>query len=97
MFLTLQVWNGERAMLLRTFEEEHEEQVNHCQFTNTSGRLLLATCSNDDIQNVKVCLIYAFDLVFKLLTFCVLLPSIHLLIFIVYPVQSLICVRTQLS
>lgn len=84
-------------MLLRTFEEEHEEQVNHCQFTNTSGRLLLATCSNDDIQNVKVCLIYAFDFVFKLLTFRVLLPSIHLLIFIVYPVQSLICVRTQLS
>ncbi|XP_063316529.1 apoptotic protease-activating factor 1 isoform X2 [Pelmatolapia mariae] len=50
----VKVWNGERAMLLRTFEEEHEEQVNHCQFTNTSGRLLLATCSNDDIQNVKL-------------------------------------------
>uniref|UniRef100_A0AAX7TA94 CARD domain-containing protein n=1 Tax=Astatotilapia calliptera TaxID=8154 RepID=A0AAX7TA94_ASTCA len=48
----VKVWNGERAMLLRTFEEEHEEQVNHCQFTNTSGRLLLATCSNDDIQNL---------------------------------------------
>uniref|UniRef100_A0A669CA30 Apoptotic protease-activating factor 1 n=1 Tax=Oreochromis niloticus TaxID=8128 RepID=A0A669CA30_ORENI len=50
----VKVWNGERAMLLRTFEEEHEEQVNHCQFTNTSGRLLLATCSNDNIQNVKL-------------------------------------------
>uniref|UniRef100_A0A669EYP2 Apoptotic peptidase activating factor 1 n=1 Tax=Oreochromis niloticus TaxID=8128 RepID=A0A669EYP2_ORENI len=48
----VKVWNGERAMLLRTFEEEHEEQVNHCQFTNTSGRLLLATCSNDNIQNL---------------------------------------------
>uniref|UniRef100_A0AAX7SQA1 Apoptotic protease-activating factor 1 n=1 Tax=Astatotilapia calliptera TaxID=8154 RepID=A0AAX7SQA1_ASTCA len=36
------------------YNYEHEEQVNHCQFTNTSGRLLLATCSNDDIQNVKL-------------------------------------------
>lgn len=41
-------------MLLRVFEEEHEEQVNHCQFTNTSHRPLLATCSNDKILNVKV-------------------------------------------
>lgn len=50
-----QVWNVERAMLLRVFEEEHEEQVNHCQFTNTARRLLLATCSNDKFLNVKVC------------------------------------------
>lgn len=49
-----QVWNAERAMLLRVFEEEHEEQVNHCQFTNTMRRLLLVTCSNDKFMNVKV-------------------------------------------
>lgn len=42
-------------MLLRVFEEEHEEQVNHCQFTNTTRRLLLATCSNDKMLNAKVC------------------------------------------
>uniref|UniRef100_A0A673B0B3 Apoptotic protease-activating factor 1 n=1 Tax=Sphaeramia orbicularis TaxID=375764 RepID=A0A673B0B3_9TELE len=36
------------------FEEEHEEQVNHCQFTNTTRRLLLATCSNDKFLNVKL-------------------------------------------
>lgn len=41
-------------MLLRVFEEEHEEQVNHCQFTNTARRVLLATCSNDKFMNVKV-------------------------------------------
>lgn len=41
-------------MLLRVFEEEHEEQVNHCQFTNTAHRVLLATCSNDKFLNVKV-------------------------------------------
>uniref|UniRef100_A0AAQ5Y8I2 Apoptotic protease-activating factor 1 n=1 Tax=Amphiprion ocellaris TaxID=80972 RepID=A0AAQ5Y8I2_AMPOC len=45
---------SERAMLLRVFEEEHEEQINHCQFTNTTKRLLLATCSNDDCMNVKL-------------------------------------------
>eukprot|EP00064_Thunnus_orientalis_P006466 superscaffoldBa00000672_g6484 len=50
----VKVWNVERAMLLRVFEEEHEEQVNHCQFTNTTRRLLLATCSNDKILNVKL-------------------------------------------
>nr|XP_057934285.1 apoptotic protease-activating factor 1 isoform X1 [Doryrhamphus excisus] len=50
----VKVWNVERAMLLRAFEEEHEEQVNHCQFTNTTGRLLLATCSNDNFLNVKL-------------------------------------------
>uniref|UniRef100_A0A8D3BJZ8 Apoptotic peptidase activating factor 1 n=1 Tax=Scophthalmus maximus TaxID=52904 RepID=A0A8D3BJZ8_SCOMX len=32
--------------------KEHEEQVNHCQFTNTRRRLLLATCSNDKFMNV---------------------------------------------
>lgn len=41
-------------MLLRVFEEEHEEQINHCQFTNTAHRLLLATCSNDKFLNAKV-------------------------------------------
>uniref|UniRef100_A0A8C5N8Q5 Apoptotic protease-activating factor 1 n=1 Tax=Gouania willdenowi TaxID=441366 RepID=A0A8C5N8Q5_GOUWI len=34
------------------FEEEHEEQVNHCQFTNSTRRLLLATCSNDKFLNL---------------------------------------------
>ncbi|XP_068443155.1 apoptotic protease-activating factor 1 isoform X2 [Clinocottus analis] len=50
----VKVWNVDRAMLLRVFEEEHEEQVNHCQFTNTTQRLLLATCSNDNFLNVKL-------------------------------------------
>uniref|UniRef100_A0A3Q1HTN8 Apoptotic protease-activating factor 1 n=1 Tax=Acanthochromis polyacanthus TaxID=80966 RepID=A0A3Q1HTN8_9TELE len=50
----IKVWSAERAMLLRVFEEEHEEQINHCQFTNTIKRLLLATCSNDDYMNVKL-------------------------------------------
>uniref|UniRef100_A0A8C9YX51 Apoptotic protease-activating factor 1 n=1 Tax=Sander lucioperca TaxID=283035 RepID=A0A8C9YX51_SANLU len=48
----VKVWNVERSMLLRVFEEEHEEQVNHCQFTNTTRRLLLATCSNDKFLNL---------------------------------------------
>ncbi|XP_026218366.1 apoptotic protease-activating factor 1 [Anabas testudineus] len=50
----VKVWNVERVKLLRVFEEEHQEQVNHCQFTNTTRRLLLATCSNDKFLNVKV-------------------------------------------
>ncbi|KAM8883777.1 apoptotic protease-activating factor 1 isoform 2-T2 [Synchiropus picturatus] len=50
----VKVWNVERAMLLRAFEVEHEEQVNHCQFTNQTNRLLLATCSNDKFLNVKL-------------------------------------------
>ncbi|XP_057711417.1 apoptotic protease-activating factor 1 [Corythoichthys intestinalis] len=50
----VKVWNVERGMLLRVFKEEHEEQVNHCEFTNTPRRLLLATCSNDSIMNVKL-------------------------------------------
>uniref|UniRef100_A0A665WFP3 Apoptotic protease-activating factor 1 n=1 Tax=Echeneis naucrates TaxID=173247 RepID=A0A665WFP3_ECHNA len=50
----VKVWSVEQANLLRVFEEEHEEQVNHCQFTNTRRKLLLATCSNDECMNVKV-------------------------------------------
>ncbi|XP_040886079.1 apoptotic protease-activating factor 1 isoform X1 [Toxotes jaculatrix] len=50
----VKVWNVERAVLLRVFEEEHKEQINHCQFTNMKRRVLLATCSNDDFLNVKV-------------------------------------------
>uniref|UniRef100_H2U9E5 Apoptotic protease-activating factor 1 n=1 Tax=Takifugu rubripes TaxID=31033 RepID=H2U9E5_TAKRU len=48
----VKVWNVEQARLLRVFEEEHEEQVNHCQFTNTMRRLLLVTCSNDACMNL---------------------------------------------
>uniref|UniRef100_A0A8C6UB98 Apoptotic protease-activating factor 1 n=1 Tax=Neogobius melanostomus TaxID=47308 RepID=A0A8C6UB98_9GOBI len=48
----VKVWNVERAMIIRVFEEEHEEQINHCQFTNTTRRLLLATCSNDKFLNL---------------------------------------------
>ncbi|CAB1346140.1 unnamed protein product, partial [Coregonus sp. 'balchen'] len=50
----VKVWNVERGTLMRVFEDEHEEQVNHCQFTNTRRRLLLATCSNDKFINTKV-------------------------------------------
>ncbi|XP_047431560.1 apoptotic protease-activating factor 1 [Mugil cephalus] len=50
----VKVWNVEQAKLLRVFAEEHEEQVNHCEFTNTPRRLLLATCSNDKMLNVKL-------------------------------------------
>uniref|UniRef100_A0A8C7MZC1 Apoptotic protease-activating factor 1 n=1 Tax=Oncorhynchus kisutch TaxID=8019 RepID=A0A8C7MZC1_ONCKI len=49
----VKVWNVERGTLMRMFEDEHEEQVNHCQFTNTRRRLLLATCSNDKFMNTK--------------------------------------------
>ena len=49
-----EVWNAERGTLLRTFEEEHEEQINHCVFTNGPRCLLLATCSNDSFMNTKV-------------------------------------------
>uniref|UniRef100_A0A8C4IU95 Apoptotic protease-activating factor 1 n=1 Tax=Dicentrarchus labrax TaxID=13489 RepID=A0A8C4IU95_DICLA len=48
----VKVWNVEKGMRLRVFEEEHQEQVNHCEFTNTSQRLLLATCSNDKFLNL---------------------------------------------
>uniref|UniRef100_A0A8C2HCJ7 Apoptotic protease-activating factor 1 n=1 Tax=Cyprinus carpio TaxID=7962 RepID=A0A8C2HCJ7_CYPCA len=40
--------------LIREFGEEHEEQINHCQFTNTGRRVLLATCSNDKCTNTKL-------------------------------------------
>uniref|UniRef100_A0A8C8C8L3 Apoptotic protease-activating factor 1 n=1 Tax=Oncorhynchus tshawytscha TaxID=74940 RepID=A0A8C8C8L3_ONCTS len=50
----VKVWNVERGTLMRMFEDEHEEQVNHCQFTNTRRRLLLATCSNDKFMNTKL-------------------------------------------
>uniref|UniRef100_A0A8C6NTZ7 Apoptotic peptidase activating factor 1 n=1 Tax=Nothobranchius furzeri TaxID=105023 RepID=A0A8C6NTZ7_NOTFU len=50
----VKVWNAEQGKLLRAFAEEHEEQVNHCEFTNTARRLLLATCSNDSCMNVKL-------------------------------------------
>uniref|UniRef100_A0A674D400 Apoptotic peptidase activating factor 1 n=1 Tax=Salmo trutta TaxID=8032 RepID=A0A674D400_SALTR len=43
----VKVWCG-------TLHSEHEEQVNHCQFTNTRRRLLLATCSNDKFLNTKL-------------------------------------------
>uniref|UniRef100_A0A673ZIX1 Apoptotic protease-activating factor 1 n=1 Tax=Salmo trutta TaxID=8032 RepID=A0A673ZIX1_SALTR len=43
----VKVWCG-------TLPFEHEEQVNHCQFTNTRRRLLLATCSNDKFMNTKL-------------------------------------------
>uniref|UniRef100_A0A671MMR2 Apoptotic protease-activating factor 1-like n=1 Tax=Sinocyclocheilus anshuiensis TaxID=1608454 RepID=A0A671MMR2_9TELE len=42
-----------RGTLIREFGEEHEEQINHCQFTNTGRRVLLATCSNDKFTNTK--------------------------------------------
>ncbi|MEQ2260078.1 wD repeat domain, partial [Xenotaenia resolanae] len=50
----VKVWNIQQGKLLRVFEDEHEEQVNHCEFTNTARRLLLATCSNDSCLNVKI-------------------------------------------
>ncbi|CAL8318870.1 unnamed protein product [Lota lota] len=50
----VKVWNAERGALLRAFEEEHEEQINHCVFTNSPRCLLLATCSNDGFMNTKL-------------------------------------------
>ncbi|KAJ8381646.1 hypothetical protein SKAU_G00024240 [Synaphobranchus kaupii] len=50
----VKIWNAERGTLIRVFEEEYEEQVNHCQFTNTRRRILLATCSNDRFLNTKL-------------------------------------------
>ncbi|KAG7456229.1 hypothetical protein MATL_G00249560 [Megalops atlanticus] len=50
----VKIWNAERGNMIRMFEEEHEEQVNHCQFTNTRRRILLATCSNDTFTNTKL-------------------------------------------
>uniref|UniRef100_A0A8C6LZF9 Apoptotic peptidase activating factor 1 n=1 Tax=Nothobranchius furzeri TaxID=105023 RepID=A0A8C6LZF9_NOTFU len=37
----VKVWNAEQGKLLRAFAEEHEEQVNHCEFTNTDFLKLL--------------------------------------------------------
>ncbi|XP_048123798.1 apoptotic protease-activating factor 1 isoform X3 [Alosa alosa] len=50
----IKVWNAERGTLMRAFDEEYDEQINHCQFTNTRHRLLLATCSNDMFMNTKL-------------------------------------------
>lgn len=50
----VKLWNVERGVLIREFEVEHEEQINHCQFTNTGRRVLLATCSNDKFTNTKL-------------------------------------------
>uniref|UniRef100_A0A671L1Q3 Apoptotic protease-activating factor 1 n=1 Tax=Sinocyclocheilus anshuiensis TaxID=1608454 RepID=A0A671L1Q3_9TELE len=49
----VKLWSVERGTLIREFGEEHEEQINHCQFTNTGRRVLLATCSNDKFTNTK--------------------------------------------
>ncbi|KAL0963001.1 hypothetical protein UPYG_G00348220 [Umbra pygmaea] len=50
----VKVWNAVSGTVMREFIEEHEEQVNHCQFTNSQRRLLLATCSNDMYLNTKL-------------------------------------------
>ncbi|KAJ8392364.1 hypothetical protein AAFF_G00077280 [Aldrovandia affinis] len=50
----VKIWNAERGTLIRVYEDEYEEQVNHCQFTNTRRRILLATCSNDPFTNTKL-------------------------------------------
>ncbi|KAK7149612.1 hypothetical protein R3I94_009053 [Phoxinus phoxinus] len=50
----VKLWNVERGLLIKVFGEEHEEQINHCQFTNTGRRVLLATCSNDKFTNTKL-------------------------------------------
>ncbi|XP_048010343.1 apoptotic protease-activating factor 1 isoform X2 [Megalobrama amblycephala] len=50
----VKLWNVERGILMKVFAEEHEEQINHCQFTNTGRRVLLATCSNDKFTNTKL-------------------------------------------
>ncbi|KAI5086768.1 apoptotic protease-activating factor 1 isoform X1, partial [Silurus meridionalis] len=47
------IWNLEKGTLVRVFNVEHDEQINHCQFTNMKRRILLATCSNDKITNTK--------------------------------------------
>uniref|UniRef100_A0A8C7ZIJ2 Apoptotic peptidase activating factor 1 n=1 Tax=Oryzias sinensis TaxID=183150 RepID=A0A8C7ZIJ2_9TELE len=52
LFVVFKVWNVHQVKLLRTFQEEHKEQINHCVFTNTTRRLLLATCSNDHMGNL---------------------------------------------
>ncbi|XP_051974961.1 apoptotic protease-activating factor 1 isoform X1 [Xyrauchen texanus] len=50
----VKLWNVEQGSLIKVFAEEHDEQINHCQFTNTGRRVLLATCSNDKFNNTKL-------------------------------------------
>lgn len=50
----VKLWNVEQAILIREFDVEHDEQINHCQYTNTGRRFLLATCSNDKYTNTKL-------------------------------------------
>ncbi|KAM9495390.1 apoptotic protease-activating factor 1 isoform 1-T1 [Clarias gariepinus] len=50
----VKIWNLEKGTLVREFDVEHEEQINHCQFTNTNRRILLATCSDDNFHNTKL-------------------------------------------
>ncbi|KAI5614926.1 apoptotic protease-activating factor 1 isoform X1 [Silurus asotus] len=50
----VKIWNLEKGTLVRVFNVEHDEQINHCQFTNKNRRILLATCSNDKFTNTKV-------------------------------------------
>uniref|UniRef100_A0A8C2B3Q9 Apoptotic protease-activating factor 1 n=1 Tax=Cyprinus carpio TaxID=7962 RepID=A0A8C2B3Q9_CYPCA len=42
------------TLFVGQYLSEHEEQINHCQFTNTGRRVLLATCSNDKFTNTKL-------------------------------------------
>ncbi|XP_062850235.1 apoptotic protease-activating factor 1 [Trichomycterus rosablanca] len=50
----VKIWNVEKGTPVRVFDVEHEQQINHCQFTNTNRRILLATCSNDELLNTKI-------------------------------------------
>ncbi|TSK13554.1 Apoptotic protease-activating factor 1 [Bagarius yarrelli] len=50
----VKIWSLEQGTLVRVFDMEHEEQINHCQFTNKNRRILLATSSNDKYTNTKV-------------------------------------------
>uniref|UniRef100_A0A671MPA7 Apoptotic protease-activating factor 1-like n=1 Tax=Sinocyclocheilus anshuiensis TaxID=1608454 RepID=A0A671MPA7_9TELE len=60
----VKLWSVERGTLIREFGEEHEEQINHCQFTNTGRRVLLATCSNDKFTNTKTANQWSTDMIF---------------------------------
>ncbi|XP_060742325.1 apoptotic protease-activating factor 1 [Tachysurus vachellii] len=50
----VKIWSLDKGILVRVFDVEHEEQINHCQFTNKNRRILLATSSNDKFTNTKV-------------------------------------------
>ncbi|XP_058264012.1 apoptotic protease-activating factor 1 [Hemibagrus wyckioides] len=50
----VKIWSLEKGTLVRMFDVEHEEQINHCQFTNKKRRILLATSSKDKFTNTKV-------------------------------------------